>query len=199
MGRVNCWTDRSDAELVEAIREGTTEAFGELYQRHAGGARRAISDNVRNPESQLDLVQESFTRALKRLDTLREPSQFRPWLFQIARNAAIDDRRARTAAPQTQLGDDGVRDLASDDPMPEVEAEVRDLAAALSSGVAALSERDAAALSLTVHLGFGPAEVAAALDISYGNAKVVLHRARSRLRAAMEQQQMLDAVVGTPE
>jgi DNA-directed RNA polymerase specialized sigma24 family protein len=37
-----------------------------------------------------------------------------------------------------------------------------------------------------VQFGFGPDDVAAALDISYGNAKVVVHRARARLRAAME-------------
>jgi len=43
-------------------------------------------------------------------------------------------------------------------------------------------------VSMVVHLGFGPDEVAAALGISRGNVKVVLHRARRRLRAALEQQ-----------
>ncbi|MFV2039642.1 MAG: RNA polymerase sigma factor, partial [Acidimicrobiales bacterium] len=87
--------------------------------------------------------------------------------------------------------------LASDHPTPDLEAELRELALALRTGVAALSPRDATALSLTVHLGFGPTEVAAALGISYGNAKVVLHRARHRLRSALEQQRMLDGFDGS--
>jgi DNA-directed RNA polymerase specialized sigma24 family protein len=58
--------------------------------------------------------------------------------------------------------------------------------------MAQLSARDAAAISMVVHLGFGPNEVAAALDISYGNAKVVLHRARQRLRDALVRQELLD-------
>jgi RNA polymerase sigma factor (sigma-70 family) len=144
---------------------------------------------VHDPERQRDLVQETFTRALVKLDDLREPSRFRPWVFQIARRVAIDDLRERTrVTPQPMDDDDGP---VSTDQGPDVTAEVRALAEAIRCGLAALSPRDAAAVSLVVHLGFGPHEVAAALDITPGNAKVVLHRARRRLRAALVQQDLL--------
>ena len=52
-------------------------------------------------------------------------------------------------------------------------------------------DRDAASVGV-VHFGFGPHEVAAGLGISYGNAKVVLHRARARLRAAVVQHEIVD-------
>ena len=64
-------------------------------------------------------------------------------------------------------------------------AEVREMADLLEERFVMLSSRDAAAMSMAVNLGFGPSEIAAALDITPGNAKVVLHRARKRLREAM--------------
>lgn len=187
------WAQRPDAELVAGARTGSPDAFAELYRRHAPATRLAISDHVDDREQQRDLVQEVFTRALTRLDDLREADRFRPWVLQIARNAAVDDLRRRKAVRHEVIDDEDSPELPSDDPDPELEAEVRQLAEAIQSNVAALSPRDATALSLTVHLGFGPAEVAAALDITTGNAKVVLHRARRRLRAALEQQALLEA------
>ena len=166
-----------DELLVRAALDGSSEAFSKLYVRHAAAVRRALSDNVHDAERQRDLVQETFTRALAKLGTLHDPGQFRPWVFQIARN--VQHGRASVEAG------------------PDVVTELRALADAIHEGLAALSPRDAAALSLVVHLGFGPEEVAAALGISYGNAKVVLHRARARLRGALVQQQLLQAGAAT--
>lgn len=177
-------TELSDSELVIDARAGTRAAFGVLYTRHAGAVRRALSDNVHDPERQRDLVQETFTRALAKLETLREPGQFRPWVLQIARNAAIDDLRLRTQIRLESIDDDQRLPPSTDDG-PDLVAEVRALATAIEAGIATLSPRDAAAVSMVVHLGFGPNEVAAGLGISYSNAKVVLHRARARLRAAL--------------
>lgn len=188
--------ERGDAELVLAARQGSADAFATLYHRHAGATRRALSDNVHDPERQRDLLQETFTRALAKLDSLREPGQFRPWLLQIARNAAIDDLRRRMQARLEPIEEEQF--AAADDVSPDVAAEVSALAAAIRSGLAVLSPRDAAAVSMAVHLGFGPTEIAAALGISYGNAKVVLHRARARLRDALEQQELLEAAALDP-
>jgi RNA polymerase sigma factor (sigma-70 family) len=129
-------------------------------------------------------VQETFTRALTKLTTLRDTSQFRPWVLQIARNAAIDDLRARTVVRLESIEEDH-RSLAAVEHGPETMAEARELATVVRAGVATLSPRDAAAVSMVAHLGFGPDEVADALGITPGNASVVLHRARARLRRAM--------------
>jgi len=192
MGQRHVDHDCPDAELVAAVRRGRVDAFSELYRRHARAVAAAVSDNVHDVERQRDLVQETFTRALSRLDTLRDPGQFRPWALQIARNAAIDDLRARTQFRLEPIEDDTIS-APDGDEAPELAAEVRTLANAIATGLAALSRRDAAAVSMAVHLGFGPEEIAAALGISYGNAKVVLHRARTRLRAALVQQGLVAA------
>lgn len=179
----------SDADLVAEALGGSGDAFVLLYQRHVGAVRRALSDNVHDPERRRDLVQETFTRALAKLATLREASQFRPWVLQIARNAGIDDLRSRSHIRLEPIDDDRWLPASNEDP-PGLLAEVRAVAAAVDVSMAALSARDAAVVSMVAQRGLGPSDVAAALDVSYGNAKVVLHRARTRLRQALAQHDM---------
>jgi RNA polymerase sigma-70 factor (ECF subfamily) len=174
----------SDAEVVGRLRRGDGGAAETLYRRHLPTVRFVIADNVRNRDDVDDVVQEVFARAFARIDQLADESCFRAWLLQIARHAAIDARRARGRRPDVvALGDRVVIDL---DASADAIAEVGALAAAVRDGVSGLSLRDRTVLSMTIELGFSLDEVAAALDITHGNAKVVLHRARRRLRDAVE-------------
>jgi RNA polymerase sigma factor (sigma-70 family) len=175
--------EQTDADLVVASAAGSAAAFSELYRRHAPGVARAIAGHVGDRERQRDLLQETFTRAFTKIVSLREPERFRQWVLQIARNAATDDLRSRARTPVEVLDEERVAGVTDD---PELVVHMRWMAMTIEAGLASLSPRDAAALSMTVHLGFGPAEVAAALGISHGNAKVVVHRARQRLREAMQ-------------
>jgi RNA polymerase sigma-70 factor (ECF subfamily) len=168
---------------VALVRAGHPGAFAALYKAHAPAVYRVARERVAVAEAATDVVQETFARALASLDKLREPDRFRPWVLSIARHAAIDDRRSRSRL--TPLGDEGAGALPSDDRGPEEMAELAELAELLDVCVADLSPRDATAVYLVTHVGFSPAEVGAALGISSGAAKVVVHRARRRLRDAL--------------
>ncbi len=172
-----------DAELVELVRAGHPGAFGALYRAHAPAVYRVARERVPVVEAATDVVQETFARALASLDKLREPDRFRPWVLSIARHAAIDDRRIQSRF--TPLGDESTGALPSDDRSPEEMAELAELAELLEVCVGDLSPRDATAVYLVTHLGLAPAEVGAALGLSPGAAKVVVHRARQRLRDAL--------------
>lgn len=180
-----------DAALVARVLAGDTDAFATLYRAHNRAVRAAVSDWIREPEAQLDCIQESFLRALKRLDTLRDPDRFRPWLLQIARNTARDLGRKRSQRRWESLEPE--HEPESTDPDPQAFAELAETATQVKAALTTLSARDATALDLVVHLGFGPAEVAAALGITPNNAKVVVHRARRRLQNAIEMQQHVEA------
>ncbi len=146
----------------------------------------AVADHVSDLEDRRDVVQEAFIRAYRRLDSLNDPEKFRAWLLQIARNTAVDHVRKSIRQRTTSLDEEHAEPIPARDPSPLDLVELSDLAARVDRGFARLSPRDATALALSVHFGFGPAELATALDISEGNAKVVLHRARKRLRAAID-------------
>jgi RNA polymerase sigma-70 factor (ECF subfamily) len=181
--------DRSDAELVAAVRSGDARAFADLYREHVDAVRRVAYHLVADSDATADAVQDTFARALQHLDDLREPERFRPWLLAIARHAATDQLRARqrlTALDQTH---DEL--LAATGPGPESVAEIRELADQVQGCVDGLSTRDAAAVTMVTQLGFTPAQVADALGVTQGAAKVIVHRARRRLRNALALQLMV--------
>jgi RNA polymerase sigma-70 factor (ECF subfamily) len=178
--------ERSEMDLVTAARSGDNSAFAELYQRHRGAVRLAVSDNVHDRETCEDIMQESFIRAFASLEQLKDAKRFRPWVLQIARNAGIDSRRRTRRLTVDSIDDDNARELRSSGPDPAELSELRELAQRVESGMARMSRRDALVLSLSTEFGFGPTEIASALGITPNNAKVVLHRARQRLRLAIE-------------
>lgn len=172
-----------DIVSVAAALRGDPTGFAALYRRHVGAVRMAIRDNVHDAEGVADAVQDTFAKAFARLEALREPERFRPWLLQIARNTAIDHRRVRRRVEYDDFAE--TEDLADGSLGPDGHVELNDLASLVNGCVAALSPRDATAITMTTKLGLGPSEIGAALGVSTGAAKVLLHRARHRLREAL--------------
>jgi RNA polymerase sigma-70 factor (ECF subfamily) len=182
--------DRSDAELVAAVRSGDARAFADLYREHVDAVRRVAYHLVGDSDATADAVQDTFASALQHLDDLREPERFRPWLLAIARHAATDQLRARKRVAALDHTHDDL--LAATGPGPESVAEIRELADLVQGCVAGLSTRDAAAVTMVTQLGFTPAQVADALGVTQGAAKVIVHRARRRLRNALALQLMVE-------
>ena len=179
----------NDAGLVALVREGNLLAFADLYRAHAPAVAWAVRDQVRDSDTVADLVQESFARALERLDSLREPHHFRAWVLQIARHVAIDEQRRRGRL--RLAADDLALDVKESSAGPEDLAELRDLVRRVRGCIAGLSQRDATAVVLVGELGFSPVALGAALGISPGTAKVVVHRARRRLADALALQELV--------
>jgi len=171
------------AALIAKVRDGDMVAFTALYREHVGAVVKAVRDNVHDAETVADVTQEVFARVLERLGTLRDPDRFRPWLLSIARHAAIDQRRSRGRAPEPF--DPAEHEWADTGRGPGEIAELNDLVRLVQGCVAGLSTRDATALTLVSQLGLSVAEVAVALGVSGGAAKVTLCRARRRLRDAL--------------
>jgi len=172
-----------DGCLVAKVLAGDTSAFASLYRRHAAAVRRVVAETTYDREAVADLVQEVFAKAIESLTGLREQSHFRSWVLTIARHAAIDHGRTqRRASP---LDAEGQPEPVANDPEPYELAELAAMAERVRGCIAGLSVRDATVLSLATQLGYSPAELGQALGITSGAAKVVLHRARRRLRESL--------------
>ncbi len=179
----------SDLELVGRVRDGDVTAFAELYGAHVASVRSQVGRQIAGDDAVADVVQEVFARALERLDTLREPDRFRPWLLTIARNTAIDARRERDRVRWVPDGDVAERPAA--DHGPDILAELAELSQLVNIALAGLSRRDLVALVLVTTRGFSPAQIGTALDVTPGAAKVIVHRARGRLRTALAMELMV--------
>jgi RNA polymerase sigma-70 factor (ECF subfamily) len=172
------------AELVLLARKGERAAFGELYRRLAPMVAATAQRTVSDPETVADVVQETFVRALERLDQLREPSSVPAWLSGIARRVATDALRTRYRA--TVSGDEHLLDLRERGAGPDLFAEHRIRLHEVSLAIGLLSRSDAQMVSLVAELGLTTDELARALGVAPTAAKVRLHRARRRLSLLLE-------------
>lgn len=181
--------DATEVALVVRAAGGDPDAFTELHGRYLRLVDSVVRAELRRGATAADrddVVQEVFTLAWQRLGQIKDPARFRPWLLQIARRAVIDHARRAGRRPVLDGDDELALDQQADGRAgPDELAELADLAGRLRSSIDGLSRRDATAITLAVQFGFGPAEIAEALGITPNNAKVVLHRARTRLRAAV--------------
>ncbi len=135
-----------------------------------------------------DLVQETFMRAQRARKTC-EGRAIGPWVRRIARNVAIDHLRHSAGAVMSGSGD--VADTAgagcaATSADPERSAIRQEMNACIGEFVRRLPERDAEIILLSEMRGLPDQEVADTLGITLGAAKIRIHRARARLRGAME-------------
>jgi RNA polymerase sigma-70 factor (ECF subfamily) len=169
-----------DADLVRAARAGDSAAFDVLARRHRAGtvdvSRRLLGGA---PEAE-DVAQDALVVALRRLDRLREPELFGPWLRGIA--ARLCWRRRAGASPPA---DDHARDVdarAAAGPGPGGLVEGAERRAQLARIVADLPSGQRDAVRLFYLAGLTYDEAAAALGVSAGAVKTRLHKARAALR-----------------
>src|SRR3954465_5930669 len=132
----NTSASKSDAELVHAARRGDKRAFVEIVARHQAmvcGITLGILGDFASSE---DAGQEAFLTAWRKIHELREPERLRPWLSQIARNAALGHlRQKRGEAP---LEDAEV--LPDESPAPDEAAATEEEAALVRGSLAKLPE-----------------------------------------------------------
>ena len=178
------------ADLVRRSIAGDHRAFSDLYTRYARSVAATVASRISGPDDRADAVQETFIKAWQRMDSLRDPEQFLPWLYSIARNVATSIGRAKTRHRADVLDD--TTPIAAPGATAADVTEAADLLRAATQAGALLSHRDATVLSMAVNFGFGPAEIAAALGVTENNAGVILHRARQRLRKELAVRGLID-------
>ena len=163
-----------DDLVEEAYRTCGTAVLGYALRRSA------------TREDAADVVAETFAIAWRRRAEMPvDPQETRPWLFGIARlclanTARSAERAGRLGARLAEsLADVGV-------PEPSVVHEGRADSRVVRQALERLSPEDQELVTLIAWEGLTPAQAATALGVTAGTARVRLHRARTRLRAALD-------------
>jgi len=181
----------SDEALVGLVRAGDREAFAGLVERYKRGIANFIGASVRNSADAADLTQETFLRAYAHLGSFN-PSlgKFSTWIYHIARNVVRTHLGKQQRRPATQeMPEDQTLENAIADPSRESdpaegilrsEAE-RELRAALAE----LPERTRTVLALRYFDNLEYHAIAAALGLSLGNVKTLIHRGKIALAQRM--------------
>lgn len=163
-------------------------ALAAIYAQHAPAVLRFQRDLLGCPATAADATQETFVRAFRRLDSLRDHERLAPWLFGIARNVSLEQRRARRVRARVlaPADDDGVARDAAHGRTPEAELLGREAARVIERALARLSEDRRAMLLMRLDHGLAYEEIAEAMGFSLAKVKVEIHRARQLLREELE-------------
>lgn len=174
----------SDGELAALVIGGEQSAFAEIMRRHRDPLYRLIKGYVGNAEDALDLVQDCFVSAYKRLDTYDGDRPMRAWLARIGINKCRDWARRRAVRRMLFSGPmSGEMDVPDSAPLIDQAAvekqELDQLWIAISSLPKALKEP----LILQTIEGLPQSEIAAVLQISEKAVETRVYRARKQLSA----------------
>ena len=197
-----------ETALLAALRAGDESAFARLVDRHHASLVRVARQYVPTQEIAEDVAQEAWLGLLRGLDTFEGRSSLRTYLFRIVMNLARTRgaREARSAPFSSLVRDD--EDGPAVDPERFVQApspgaghwaspirpwsgSAEQLALSheavekVYEAIAELPEMQRRVVTLRDVEGFGSDEVCDLLELSEGNQRVLLHRARTKLRDAL--------------
>ena len=168
-----------------ATREARLLPFRAQVQRH-------LLAMVRDKSLAEELTQDTYTRALERIDQLRDPRAALAWLYRIATTVALDrlrQRRPLTVPLDTVAPVGGEAEQAAERERPPAllagALESSEMSACVQGYLAALPDDYRIAILLHDAHGLSNPEVAELLGCSLATAKIRVHRARARLRETL--------------
>jgi RNA polymerase sigma factor (sigma-70 family) len=185
-------TEASDDQLVAAVREGSEEAFETLYRRYrpriVAYVRRMCSDHARAE----DVAQDAFMSALRGLRSSEREVVFRPWLYEIAKNACIDHMRRAGRSAEVSID--------SDDFSPQEEGRISQAASGTDAQVARRKELESLQMAfgdlpqsqheilvMREFEGLSYDRIGSRMGLSRGAVESLLFRARRTLRDGFDE------------
>ena len=184
-----------DTRLMIGVRDDQPGAFEELVERYQHRLLAVLHHLVGNAEEAEDLAQEVFFRVYRARKKYRARCKFSTWLFTIANNLALNTLRSRQRKPVVPLntrdsGPLGPRPaeqlvLDSGD-QPAQRMQQQELAAIIRQALDGLNERQRMAVLLNKFEDMNYAAIAEIMGLSSKAVKSLLCRARTNLRAALQ-------------
>jgi RNA polymerase sigma-70 factor, ECF subfamily len=196
-----------EADLLSRLRAGDERAFETLVRRHYRTMLAVARQHVSSRAVAEEVVQEAWLGVLKGIDRFEGRSSLSTWILRILVNiaktrgvreartlpyaalagadeAAVEPERFRGPGDQYPGGwwafpDDWTR-------LPEQALLQRETLKVVTDAIEALPPLQQSVIAMRDVQGCGPDDVCAILEITDGNQRVLLHRARSRVRAALE-------------
>lgn len=192
--------------LLGRLRGGDEAAFRDIVDAWSGGMRRLAMAYVGSAASADDVVQDAWLAVIENLPAFEGRSSLRHWVYRIVANTAkrrgardsrvipvgdpsgghgptVDSSRFR---PATQVFPGHWEELPAPWPTPEEATDAAEMRSVVAAEVRRLPPRQAAAVTLRDIEGYGAEDAAELMGVSAANQRVLLHRGRAAVRAAIE-------------
>lgn len=190
----------SDDALLERVLSGDEAAFVEIVRRYNSTLVRVARAYVANDATAEDIAQETWIAVMRGIERFEGRSSFKTWLFRICVNRALSiGVREHRSFPVDLTGTGPAEESSrfdnagmwSDPPVPFTELVEGHIAneatvAAIRRTIDELPEATRAVVTLRDVEGLSTVEVADLLGITAANVRVIAHRGRAKVRAALE-------------
>jgi RNA polymerase sigma-70 factor (ECF subfamily) len=163
----------SEKEILEVIQKGNKEAYQEIVVRYMQSAYYVALSFVHNQQDALDISQDAFIRAFRRIKKFDTEKPFFPWFYKILKNLCIDYFKRRQRRNEVPL--ENVRIL-------EVEHEDREMKKALWKGIEELPPEQKEIIILRYFRQLSYQEMAEVLGKPIGTIMSSLYYAKKRLK-----------------
>jgi RNA polymerase sigma-70 factor (ECF subfamily) len=191
-----------DAPLLDALRAGDEQAFAALVDRYGPSLLRLARLHVSSRAVAEEVVQETWLAVLTGIERFEGRSSLKTWLFRILTNKAKTrgQREGRTL-PFSSFASDGDEDQTAvaverfarsgawatpPRGVPEERLLAAEARARVEQAISALPANQRAVITLRDVEGLSAEEACNVLDLSETNQRVLLHRARAKVRSALE-------------
>ncbi|GAB4237169.1 MAG: RNA polymerase sigma factor RpoE [Acidobacteriota bacterium] len=177
-------------QIVERAQNGSVSDFQRLYDLFGDGIYNFIWRLVGSPDEAEDLTQETFLKAYADLKNLRDPSQFRFWLFRIARNEVYQRIRRSKRRPEVSIDNEeiGYYDFLPDEssfPDPERRILSQELSEVIQDCLQKLKPKYRDVFVLAVFEKMSYEDITKVVGRSLLSVKTDIYRARLALKEAL--------------
>jgi RNA polymerase sigma-70 factor (ECF subfamily) len=186
--------ERSDEDLMLALRTGDEGAFAELMRRHRGPIVNYVNRLIGDRDRAEDLAQEVFLRVYRHAGTYRVTARFTTWLYTIASNLGKNELRNRARRRNVSM-EDSPRELRQDDYHfgtredflePDRIWDLNDRQRKVRIAIDSLPEHFRMMIVLRDLEGFSYEEIASILELPLGTVKSRINRARLEFKRRVE-------------
>ncbi len=189
----NNYTDDPGVRLMMSWKAGDEAAFSQLVEQYSGMVYSLLTRFLGRRPGREDMVQEVFLRVVRARERYEPTARFSTWIYRIVFNLAVNEtQRASnkyTLSLDRPLGDDDAGSLLDlqdgEVPDPSQGLEQSDVVRAVREAIAALPEKQRAAVILAKYHDTPYVEIAEILDSSEKAIKSLIHRARETLRETL--------------
>ncbi len=173
-----------DHPLIEAIQQGDKLAFEDFVRRHGSWVRSVVFGVLGQRDAVDDVVQQVWTTVWRRIPGLRDSRRWRPWLYSLSRNAALDAGRqlTRRREQMRSLAAEASRRLVS---QPTADVDVSERHAMALDAIRALPALYREPFVLRHVNGWSYKEIAGVMDLPVDTVETRLVRARRMLRETL--------------
>jgi RNA polymerase sigma-70 factor (ECF subfamily) len=181
----------TDLAAVERTRGGDTAAFRVLVERYGRSVFRLAFRMTGNEFDAEDVVQETFLRAFKQLDSYESRSSFGTWLYRIAANYSLDlirsrKRHAARHVAETEEQEDVLDNVKTNEPGQDRMYYSTQVKLRLDAALQLLTEQERTAFQLRHFEGKSIEEIGEILDLGVSATKNSIFRAVRKVREALE-------------